>query len=138
MWGLIYSNRKCNEKERIMQHKNHLQRIVEIKPAVKINSPNKPYFLFKSDKIDKDGRGNLILNFLETILKIQYENNLMIKKMVDLQTHSHKYHPEKIKIKECPALSKVNHSKDFKDLEINKENFVIKFILLIRKCAEEC
>jgi hypothetical protein len=60
MWGLIYSNRKCNEYERFMQHKYHLQRIADIKPAIKLKEPKKPGFLFRNNKKEKEDKSNLI------------------------------------------------------------------------------
>lgn len=61
MWGVIYSNRQCNEQERLMQHKMHLQRIVDSKPAIKIKEPKKPSFLFRRAKKEAIEHGNVLL-----------------------------------------------------------------------------
>jgi hypothetical protein len=115
MWSLLSSNRKCQEHERFYQHKAHLERIVTIKPCISTKEPKKPGFLFRKVKKEQEDE--------EKLIKIQYENGLIVKKIIDLETHFNQYHPKKNKIKGCPAFDSTNH-KNFQQKFINKENFV--------------
>ena len=64
------------------------------------------------------------INESEKNLKISYENNLMIKKFNELETRTRQYHPSKLKIKDCPAFTKISQLNNFSDFEIFKENKV--------------
>jgi hypothetical protein len=59
-------------------------------------------------------------------LKASYENQLLLKKIIDYETHPHQYHPSKIKIKKCPAFTPQNfaHRKFSEQVKVNQENFV--------------
>jgi hypothetical protein len=115
MWGMIYTNRRCNEYEKFYQHKSHLERIVNTKPAIKISEPKKPAFLFKSN------RQIHLAN--EKNIKIDYENGLLMKKIIEVETHDSNYHPHKLKIKDCPAFDKTQ-SNDYSKKVVLKDNFV--------------
>jgi hypothetical protein len=45
MWGLVHTNRKCNEHDKFFDHQMHLERIASAKPAIQINEPKKLPFL---------------------------------------------------------------------------------------------
>lgn len=112
---MLASNRKCNEHERIYQHKSHLERIVNSKSALDRQEPKKPSFLFRNCKKAQEEKTKNI--------KIHYENGLIIKKIIHLETHNMEYHPKNIKIKYCPAFDKTL-AKDFQKKFINRENYV--------------
>jgi hypothetical protein len=124
MWSLLSSNRKCQEQERFSQHKAHLERIVSIKPCISNKEPKKPGFLFRKAKKEQAEE--------EKLIKIQYENGLIVKKIIDLETHYTEYHPRKIKIKGCPAFDRSLH-KDFQQTVISNQNFVIDIYLIFCK-----
>ncbi len=115
---MLYSNRKCNEFDRFQQHKLHLERIVSTKPAVKLETPKKPGFLFRKT-IGKHHQN-------EKNIKIDYENALIMKKIIHLETHNTQYHPQKIMVKDCPAFDKRVLSDHPKNL-IQRENYVRSF-----------
>ena len=115
MWSSLYSNRKCNEYEREYQHKSHLERIVNSKSVLVVNEPKKPSFLFRKAKNEQEQ--------LTKNIKIHYENGLIIKKIIHLETHQMQYHPKKIKIKGCPAFDKSQH-KDFQQNVVDNQNYV--------------
>lgn len=51
MWNMNYSNRKCNELEKIRDHRLHLERLVTAKTNIDQAEPIKPSFLiFKAKK----------------------------------------------------------------------------------------
>lgn len=128
MWSLVYSNRKCNEYERTREHVQHLQRLVNMRPVIDVKKPKKPKFLFERAKKEQMEAENK--------QKIQYENNLVLKKIIEIETHLSDYNPIKLKIKECPALERANNPiiKSFEKEKINKQNFVSRdnlFYILI-------
>jgi hypothetical protein len=56
MWNTSYSNRKCNEIERIKDHRMHLERIVTVRSSLDTTEPYKPKFLgerLKKEKMDE-------------------------------------------------------------------------------------
>jgi hypothetical protein len=112
---MLYSNRRCNEYEKFYQHKSHLERIVNTKSAIKLSQPKKPAFLFRSNR--QYHLGN------EKNIKIDYENNILMKKIIEVETHDSKYHPYNLKIKDCPAFHK-KQSTDYSKKVIEKENYV--------------
>ncbi len=57
MWGAIYNNRKCNDHERFMQHKSHIQRIFGSKSTLDNKQPKKPNFLFRITKKEEEQQG---------------------------------------------------------------------------------
>ena len=45
MWNLSYANKKCNEFERMREHRTHLERIVTSKHNINTTEPKRPQFL---------------------------------------------------------------------------------------------
>ncbi len=56
---------------------------------------------------------------------MRYDNDIMIKKIIEKETHLSSYHPEKVKIQKFPQLEKARMFKtDFRESRIHKENLV--------------
>jgi hypothetical protein len=60
MWGLSYANRKCNEYERIREHRMHLERLITIRPSIDDREPKKPRFLVERAKKEKMEEGRCL------------------------------------------------------------------------------
>jgi hypothetical protein len=61
MWNKAYSNRKCNELERIKDHRMHLERIITIRSSLDIAEPHQPKFLKERLKKEKMDEGSFCL-----------------------------------------------------------------------------
>ncbi len=62
MWNRSYSNRKCNELERIREHRMHLERIVTVRSSLDLKEPYKPKFLSERLKKEKIEEGRIYFN----------------------------------------------------------------------------
>lgn len=111
-----YSNRLCNEYNRIREHKNHLERIVTIKPVIDIKEPSKPSFLIFKAKKEKMEQ--------EKMNKINYENNVLLTKIIDIVNKPSPYNPMNLQVKPCPAFSKLEYIQRKKKFDIDQENLV--------------
>jgi hypothetical protein len=108
MWNLSYGNRKCNEYERIREHRMHLERIVTVKPSIDYKEPKKPTFLAERAKKEKMEEGKSYLKIIENRMKINYENNVLLKKIIEIEQKPSAYHPYKMNPKRCPAFDDIN------------------------------
>jgi hypothetical protein len=55
---------------------------------------------------------------------MSYENNLIIKKMIELEKHHSDYHPKKIKMQPFPTTNGFLYKNKVKNNNINRENKV--------------
>jgi len=128
MWNLTYTNRVCNEHERLRDHKTHVNKLLVVKTCLDNSKPYKPLFL--------SNKNNLLQNEINKNIKINYENRNLLGKIQDIQTHNLSYHPKNLIVKECPAYRKTNFVRNTKQKNIDDENRV-SFIFYIRKCIKD-
>lgn len=121
MWNTHYSNRKCNEIEKIKEHKMHLERIVTVKTTLDMKQPKKPRFLVERSKKEKcEG---------EKKNKIFYENNVLLGKIIEIEKKPSQYNADMLVPSRCPAFDKTTFQIKKKKYEIDKENMVLEFNL---------
>jgi hypothetical protein len=116
MWNTHYSNRRCNELEKIKEHKMHLERIVTVKTMLDMKEPKKPRFLVERSKKEKMEEENK--------KKIFYENNVLLGKIIDIEKKPSQYNPYLLVPARCPAYDKTTFQIKKKKFEIDKENLV--------------
>lgn len=63
MWNITISNKKCNEFDKIRDHRLHLERLITSKARLDQTTPNKPSFLMYKAKKLKMEEGIFFLNF---------------------------------------------------------------------------
>ncbi len=117
MWNTHYSNRRCNEIEKIREHKMHLERLVTTKSALDVKEPLKPAFLVHKAKKEKMEQ--------EKQMKIYYENNVLVKKIIDITNKPSPYNVVSLQVQRCPAYDKTYYQVKKKKLDLDKENLVI-------------
>jgi hypothetical protein len=134
MWNLTYSNQKCYEIEKIREHRLHLERIVTMKKGIDIKEPHKPSFLvFKAKKeIMEEGNYFKILFYIEKNSKINYENQILLKRIIEIENKPSTYHPVNVQVKECPAFDKNFYVNKRKKYNLEQDNMVsyINFLIL--------
>ena len=120
MWNLHYSNRKCNEIEKIKDHKRHLERIVTVKPMLDVKAPVKPGFLTKRSKKEATEK--------EFNDKVSYENKVLLGKIIEIEKKPSSYNPVLLLPSRCPAFDKTTFQIKRKKFEIDKENLVLNYL----------
>ena len=116
MWNTQYANRKCQDFEKIREHKMHLERLVTIKRVIDIKEPNKPGFLVHKAKNEKMTE--------ENNMKVNYENLVLLGKIRDIENKPSPYNNAVVKPIRCPAFDKTTFQRKKKNFEIDKENLV--------------
>lgn len=61
---------------------------------------------------------------INTNIKINYENNNLLEKIIEIEKRPSPYTASLLKSKECPAFRKTNFLKNFRQNQIEKENLV--------------
>jgi hypothetical protein len=116
MWNMSFSNRICNEHNKIREHKLHLERIITTKPVIDVKEPIKPSFLqFKAKKEKMEQ---------ERFMQINYENTVLLKKIIDIEKKPSPYNPVNLQVAYCPAYDKVHYIERKKKYDLDKENLV--------------
>lgn len=88
----------------------HLRRLYTIKPTLKIEPPIKPQFL----KVNK----SKILKRAQTQLTIDYENNILRRKILEIKLKNGQYNHKNLKpIKDYPAFRRTYFNYKYQDLE---------------------
>jgi len=118
MWNTHYSNRRCNEIEKIREHKMHLERLVTAKPILDVKEPHKPMFLVQRAKKEATEA--------EKKSKINYENRVLLGKIVHIENKPSPYNLNIVAPSRCPAFDKTYFMKKKKKYELDKENLVNK------------
>ena len=116
MWNTYYSNRKCNEIEKIKDHKRHLERIITVKPMLDVKEPMKPRFLTlnaKKEAVDYEKKK-----------KIYYENRVLLGKIIEIEKKPSPYNHTLLKPSRCPAYDKTTYQIKKKTTDIDRENLV--------------
>lgn len=117
MWNLKHLNLRCLQKERLYQHKIHLENLLSAKSNLKTKGPKCPSFLANQISL-KD--------FLSIQAhKLNYDNLVLYKQLKFFSSFSpYSKDNKKMIPRYCPALDKVrfNFDKIEREREINKEN----------------
>lgn len=116
MWNLTYCNRVCNQYEKYRDHTTHVNKLINVRTSLNTSTPYKPLFLIN--------KCNRTQNEINTKRKINYENRNLLGKMKEIERNFSSCHPEKNKVKECPAFRKTNFVRDTTQRKINNENMV--------------
>jgi len=139
MWNLTFSNRRCNEYDKIKvkfitliwnkEHKLHLERVITIKPRIILKEPLIPSFLLNKSKKEKVSQKQSmfainIFKLVEINRKVGYENRVLLKKIIDIENKNSAYHPCNVQVKYCPAFEKKSYTKNFHKSLLKKENIV--------------
>jgi hypothetical protein len=133
MWNLITYKA---QSEKFKDHQKHIERIFEVKTRIKNNEPKKPIFLFAGKRNLESGRIYINLIIIDKIIKINYENNWIMKKIIGHELNHRPYHPSKIKHFECPPFyqktySQIRNSNEKKIKNENQVNIKYNFQLEI-------
>ena len=118
MWNFQFSNRRCNEIEKIKEHKMHLERLVTAKPILDVKEPHKPGFLVhrsKKEAIEAEKKS-----------KINYENRVLLGKIVEIENKPSPYNHSLLQPSRCPAYDKTYYMKKKKKYDLDSENLVKK------------
>lgn len=127
MWNIIYTNTTCNNFNRLMEHRGHLERIALAKKMIDTKTPNQPKF-FKEGACKKAMKR-------EFNRQIDIDNNLLYKKMYEIKIHPSPYSKcMNLKI-ECPAFESLTYNKMKRERDIQKENGKLKKRLISARPA---
>lgn len=119
MWNTHYSNKRCNEIEKVKEHKMHLERLVTVKTMLDINEPVKPSFLIhkaKKKALEEERQS-----------KILYENNVLVRKIIDITNKPSPYNAVNLQVQRCPAYDKTYYQVKKKKYDLDKDNLVRHF-----------
>jgi hypothetical protein len=130
MWNLAYANRKCNALDKFVDHKLFLERIASSKPALKISSPQVfPFLKIKAKKINLEEGKSMILIIIENNIKISYENDLIMKKIIEYETHKTSYHPDMQKHYPHPSSNRFSKT-SYSSFEVKRNNSVFSYYII--------
>ena len=106
----FYSNEICNSLDRERDQFLHLRRLYTIKPTLKIEPPIKPKFL----KINK----SKILKRAQTQLRIDYENDILARKILEINSKKGNYNQNILKPqRDYPAFRRTYFNYKYQDIE---------------------
>lgn len=115
MWNNItHGNTNMNRFERLMEHKGHLERLVQIKKVINTKNPKTPSFISKK-MINPGSR-------MERCLKIKYENEVLYERMEEIFKKTSPYSACRNIPSKCPAFELLSHYRNRKKLLIKIEN----------------
>lgn len=117
MWNLRYSNKTCYTKDKLKEHKYHVNKIISAKSHVDTSCPFVPFFLIN--------KCNTTQSKIYNKLKVKYENKNLLEKIRAIETNPSKYNPINLKVKNCPSFNKTSFYFNNKISNIDKENMVI-------------
>ena len=115
MWNLISSNKLCSERATFQAHQRHVKNVVRVKPSINNLPPEIPSFLRSRAKQEK---------MKETrAATIQYENRVLLDKMMDIEKKKTDLNPDTIAKKTHNNGKTLNTNKRVRELrKINDEN----------------
>ena len=106
----FYSNEICNSLDKERDQFLHLRRLYTIKPTLKIEPPIKPKFL----KINK----SKILKRAQTQLRIDYENDILARKILEINSKKGNYNQNILKPqRDYPAFRRTYFNYKYQDIE---------------------
>ena len=110
----LYSNKICYSLDKEREQFLHLRRLYSIKPTLKIESPIQPKFL-KNNK-------SKILKKAQTQLKIDYENDILTRKILDIKLKKGSYNQNILRPKsDYPAFRRTYFNYKYQDIEKMQE-----------------
>jgi hypothetical protein len=121
MWNVQFSNGKCNEINKIKEHKLHLERIVTAKTMLDVKEPVKPLFLAsraKKEKMDEDRQR-----------KIYKDNIVLVKKIIEINNKPSPYNTIVCQVQPCPAFDKTTFQVKKKKYDMDLENIVNNLLI---------
>ena len=99
MWNnLDYASEKLNNCEHFRIHKEHLERLIQAKPAIENSPPLKPFFIY--DKASKREERR------QELEKINYQNKILIERIDSIGRKPSPYSNCMLKPSIFPALNK--------------------------------
>ena len=117
MWNTQYLNRICHIQDKIREQRLHLERVITMKPVIDVEEPIMPSFL-KTRLAKKEMEE-------EKLTKIEYENGLMFRKILETNIHPGQYNLNLLAPEIYPAFKKKKNFRycDLKrQYDINKSN----------------
>ena len=106
----FYLNKICYSLDKERDQFLHLRRLYTIKPTLKIDPPVKPKFL----KINR----SKLLKRAQTQLQIDYENDILYRKVQEIHNRKGEYNEKKIKPKnDYPAFRRSYYNYKYQDIE---------------------
>jgi hypothetical protein len=115
MWNNItHGNTNMNKFERLMEHRGHLERLVQIKKVINTKNPKTPSFISK--KMINPG------NRMERLLKIKYENKVLYGRVEEMIKKTSPYSACMNIPSKCPAFELLSHHRNRKKVIIKIEN----------------
>lgn len=86
MWNKLYANRFLNEEDKLYDHKLFCERIALIKSHCNTSPPKEYRFL----KV----RAKKVMMERDKQMNIDYNNNLLMKKLIEMERRPQQYHPK--------------------------------------------
>ena len=106
----LYLNKICYSLDKERDQFLHLRRLYTIKPTLKIEPPIKPKFL----KINR----SKLLKRAQTQLTIDYENDILYRKVFQIKQKNGEYNQNKLKPKkDYPAFRRTYFNYKYQDIE---------------------
>ena len=121
MWNLHVLNKICNQNDKFLEHKKHVNKLLSAKSYIDNKAPYKPTFLRNKNKSQEE---------IMKKVKINYENTNLLGKLQSIENRQSAYHPQKIIVKECPAFRQTNYIRNHKMMRIGNDNEVSNHILI--------
>ena len=119
MWNnLDYASEKLNNCEHFRIHKEHLERLIQAKPAIENSPPLKPFFIY--DKASKREERR------QELEKINYQNKILIERIDSIGRKPSPYSNCMLKPSIFPALNKSKSTYNDKKnnlILLNQTNF---------------
>lgn len=117
MWNNIdYASEKLNSIERFRIHKEHLERLMQVKSMIQNTPPIQPKFIYQRASKKEEKRNELS--------KICYENKILINRIDSIYRKPSPYNNYLLKPRACPAFDKGNYSysNKRKQQDLDKKN----------------
>ena len=106
----LYLNNICYSLDKERDQLLHLKRLYTIKPALKIVPPVRPKFLKNNN--------SKILKRAQTQLRIDYENNILARKILEINYKKGEYNQNKLRPKnDYPAFRRTYFNYKYQDIE---------------------
>ena len=106
----LYLNNICYSLDKERDQLLHLKRLYTIKPTLKIDPPVRPKFLKNNN--------SKILKRAQTQIRIDYENNILARKILEINYKKGEYNQNKLRPKnDYPAFRRTYFNYKYQDIE---------------------
>lgn len=106
----LYLNNICYSLDKERDQLLHLKRLYTIKPTLKIDPPVRPKFLKNNN--------SKILKRAQTQIRIDYENNILARKILEINYKNGEYNQNKLRPKnDYPAFRRTYFNYKYQDIE---------------------